>query len=188
MTKLCECGCGKSAPISSRNDASCGRVKGLPLRFIKGHTIKMNIPIRTGDRNPRWRGGRFVRMGYVFILQPAHPRADHHGYVLEHLVIAERALGRTLPIEVEVHHVNEVRTENAGWNLVICEDGAYHKLLHRRTRAYRATGNVHARKCPFCKTFDVIENMVQATKKTFFHRLCRNAENRRRRALIHQSS
>lgn len=36
-TKLCECGCGKPAPIAKANHASKGHVKGQPLRFILGH-------------------------------------------------------------------------------------------------------------------------------------------------------
>lgn len=35
--KLCECGCGKPAPIAPSNNKSKGWVKGQPLHFIKGH-------------------------------------------------------------------------------------------------------------------------------------------------------
>ena len=34
---LCECGCGKPAPIATRNDPPRGRVKGQSYRFIQGH-------------------------------------------------------------------------------------------------------------------------------------------------------
>ncbi len=35
--KLCECGCGKPAPISKENRTRNGYIKGQPTRFIKGH-------------------------------------------------------------------------------------------------------------------------------------------------------
>lgn len=35
--KLCECGCGKPAPIAKRNRPSKRMVKGEPYRFIHGH-------------------------------------------------------------------------------------------------------------------------------------------------------
>jgi hypothetical protein len=35
--KLCECGCGRPAPIAKRTKAQLGHVKGQPVRFIAGH-------------------------------------------------------------------------------------------------------------------------------------------------------
>ena len=35
--KLCECGCGKPAPIAKKNLNSLGIKKGEPQRFVKGH-------------------------------------------------------------------------------------------------------------------------------------------------------
>ncbi len=35
--QLCECGCGKPAPIATHTQASAGRVKGQPCHFIHGH-------------------------------------------------------------------------------------------------------------------------------------------------------
>lgn len=34
---LCECGCGRPAPIATRTDRQWGWVKGQPKRFINGH-------------------------------------------------------------------------------------------------------------------------------------------------------
>ena len=36
-TKLCECGCGQPAPVATKTDTRRGRIKGQPLRFIRGH-------------------------------------------------------------------------------------------------------------------------------------------------------
>ena len=38
--KLCECGCGQPAPIATKNHTRTGAVKGQPVRFIKGHSIR----------------------------------------------------------------------------------------------------------------------------------------------------
>jgi hypothetical protein len=38
MVKLCECGCGKLAPIAKKNNRQLGHVKGQPIRFIVGHS------------------------------------------------------------------------------------------------------------------------------------------------------
>jgi len=35
--KLCECGCGRPAPIAKATYPSKGHVKGQPVRFITGH-------------------------------------------------------------------------------------------------------------------------------------------------------
>lgn len=42
--KLCECGCGKPAPISKENRSRRGYIKGQPVRFICGHSSRVNHP------------------------------------------------------------------------------------------------------------------------------------------------
>lgn len=84
------------------------------------------------------------------IYNPLHLRANHNGYVREHILIAERALGYALPQRAQIHHANEQRSDNRHENLVICENDAYHKLLHQRLRSYCATGTVDAVKCRYC--------------------------------------
>lgn len=85
--------------------------------------------------------------------QKGHPRAQGEwSHVQEHVLIAERALGRYLPAGAEVHHVDGDCRNNAPRNLVICQDKAYHKLLHCRTLVVRAGGNPNTEKmCGHCK-------------------------------------
>ena len=42
--KLCECGCGKPAPIAMSSDRKRGVVKGQPTRFILGHHLRRKGP------------------------------------------------------------------------------------------------------------------------------------------------
>lgn len=68
-----------------------------------------------------------------------------------HRIVAERALGRPLPASVEVHHVDGDITSRTP-RLVICQDRAYHKLLHARERIVRAGGNPNTQRvCSRCR-------------------------------------
>ena len=95
------------------------------------------------ERGHNWKGGRTTSGIYPRIWQPNHLKA-RMGYIEEHRLIAEKVLGKPLPEGCEVHHHTDTQ-------LVICEDHAYHFLLHQRTRALKACGHVSWRKCNYCK-------------------------------------
>lgn len=91
----------------------------------------------------------------------------------EHVLIAERVLGRTLPIGAVVHHADENRSNNAPNNLVICPNQAYHMLLHQRMRALAACGNANWMKCVFCKRYDDPDRLyIRPNRHQGFHRAC----------------
>lgn len=85
----------------------------------------------TERRMKNWHGGSFLHeRGYVRV------HVGNNQYKMEHVLLAEKALGRLLPPEVIVHHVNGDPGDNkTPWNLVVCPDQAYHLLLHQRARA-----------------------------------------------------
>lgn len=80
---------------------------------------------------------------------------------MEHIVIVERAIGRKLPAGAEVHHVNGNGRDNRPSNLVVCQDKAYHKLLHRRLRIVKAGGNPNTQRiCGECQKAKAFKEMV----------------------------
>lgn len=170
--KFCECGCGNPAPIASMTNKRKGWIKGHPLRFIHGHHARIAPPRYNGGRSKTW-------SGYIEIRAKDHPRATRRGYVREHILVAEKAIGRYLPIVAEVHHVNGVKDDNRTTNLVICENASYHTLLHARMKAYRATGNPDARQCRFCHQYDI--SLSSHRGGGHHHLACASRYNRDRR-------
>ena len=162
--KLCECGCGCPTRIARWSDKTRGQIGGQPMRFIKGHVHRG----KHREKHWNWKGGSFVQDGYVMIRQPDGT------YVGEHVLVAEHALGHPLPAGVQVHHVNEIRSENRGSNLVICENYSYHMILHQRAKAFKATGSATAIHCTFCKKWGEPEKDDMHKRKTggSYHRVC----------------
>ncbi len=102
----------------------------------------------TGSNNPSWTGGRCVPKNtslYIFVSVP------NRGQVHEHVLLAEKALGRLLPRKACVHHFDENRQNNTPSNLVICQDAAYHMLLHARKDRLADTGDLQLKRCCDCK-------------------------------------
>lgn len=57
--------------------------------------------------------------GYVLVRFPDHPRADVRGYVYEHLLVAERTLGRSLRDGERVRHLDNQPGNNRPENLAV---------------------------------------------------------------------
>ena len=92
--------------------------------------------------------------GYVAIKKPNHPHASINGYVLEHILVAEKALGKFLPEGAIVHHVNGDVSDNRPCNLVVLQNKGEHQKLHKRLRALRTCGDSKKRVCIYCGEYD----------------------------------
>jgi hypothetical protein len=160
----CQCGCGEKTNLTESNNKNRNLVKGQPRKFIEGHSPRNQ---GRGEDSRMWKGGRYETQGYIKIHAPDHPRADANRRVFEHILIAEKALGKFLPDKAAVHHYTPEQ-------LVVCQDNAYHKLLHQRQRAYEACGHAGWRKCRYCKRYDEPHKMYIRGKESY-HRSCRTA-------------
>ncbi len=160
IAKLCECGCGQPTPLAPQTHLQRGWIAGQPLRFLKGHSLRI-IPVKPEPVNeyPRTRlsDGRLVK---------------------RHRLKAERALGKPLPRGVEVHHVDGTKSMRSA--LVICQDKAYHRLLHARQRIIRAGGSPDRDKlCSSCKTAKPFGEFGRCTTAIFgLNQNCRECAKR----------
>jgi hypothetical protein len=88
----------------------------------------------TGPKNGNWKGGRSIASnGYVLVrVGIGHHLADVRGYAYEHRVVAEKKLGRRLKRGEQVHHKNDIKTDNRPSNLEVCASLAHHFVHHRK--------------------------------------------------------
>ena len=68
--KLCECGCGLQAPISTRNHPKLGIKKGEPYRLIRGHK-------RHTTRDRAWVLARIREIDGCWVWTADHTRAGY---------------------------------------------------------------------------------------------------------------
>jgi hypothetical protein len=163
---LCQCGCGLSAPISERTHRKYGWVKGKPKKYILGHNGKSKRI--NGDGK-----------GYRQVYLPSHPNANKIHCVYEHLLKAEQALGRKFPTGIVIHHKDGDPSNNEPSNFIVCQNHAYHTLLHVRETAFRECGNVHWRKCYFCHQYDALENLKIHKSRGHYHKICNSEAHRK---------
>ena len=92
--------------------------------------------------------------------------------------MAEQALGHALPLGAVVHHVDGQQGLDNPNALVICQDQAYHLLLHQRLRALRVCGHADWRKCSYCKNYSPIQALNVRLFAGAHHKHCASARRR----------
>jgi len=79
-----------------------------------------------------WKGGRVKHScGYILISNPKHPLAVN-GYVFEHRLVMEKAIGRYLKSKEVVHHINDIRDDNRIENLMLFKNNNKHMEHHQK--------------------------------------------------------
>lgn len=138
--------------------------------------MRCKSPTRTTNHGKR---------SYRLVLSEGHPFSDKDGYVYEHRLVVEGAIGKPLDPKHPVHHLNGDGLDNRPANLVACDSVKYHQLLHRRARALESCGDPNKHPCPFCKTYDDASNMKRravSTQEQYIHQECANRYAAERRA------
>ena len=133
--------------VPSRNEAAANTWKnhqhpGIGVRGADspqyGHKMS---PETRAKMEPVWRkngderrfGVKEHRLGYLLQYAPDHPHAMRDGYVLQHRLVAEKAIGRYLSEDEVVHHKNGNKKDNRPKNLAVL-DRAQHARLHAELR------------------------------------------------------
>ena len=107
---MCRCDCGTERAVLSSHlrrgkSISCG----CHAKEVRASQV--------GENHPRWKGGRRVRDGYVYLTGEVYPGSKPHNQTAEHVVVMARHLGRALTVDESVHHKNGIRDDNRIENL-----------------------------------------------------------------------
>lgn len=166
MPNKCECGCGNI----------------VTNRFVWGH----NRRFASAEKNGNWKGGRVIKRGYFLIFMPGHPHREKHGYIYESRMIAEKTIGKILPLSAIFHHIDCAKGQINSNGIIVCQNRAYHRLLHKRINAYKASGHANWLKCPYCRKHDDPQNMRMKNLASGYlvgiHNECQNAYRKQKRA------
>ena len=132
------------------------RIDGATTSAVRSAMVRFDIPRRSysemtrGKLNYQWCGGKKrATKGYILIYKPEHYRANLHGFVLEHILVWEKAHKKQIPKGWVIHHLNGIKDDNRLENLVV------------KTRA----SHIHLAE-PFKKRIRQLELEVERLKQT----------------------
>ena len=101
-------------------------------RWLIGYEIPMRKQgEEKADKCNAWRGGRYYTNGYKMLYAPNHHKAVASKYVYEHILVAEKALGRDIKKPEVLHHINRNKLDNRVENLYLFKNHSEHMKFHR---------------------------------------------------------
>ena len=86
---------------------------------------KYGNPLKT--KRPNLGTGRYTKEGYVLVRKPDWPTVRKDGYILEHRLVMEKKLSRSLKSNEIVHHKNGIRNDNREENLEVMVINKHYK-------------------------------------------------------------
>lgn len=105
--------------------------RGAQRRFCSKACDGTGRTKRAMERMHNGKAARKDKNGYVLVWEPEHPSKVFHGWIYEHRLVAEKALGRYLTSKEAVHHKNGIKDDNRPENLEVM-DGLAHAVLSIR--------------------------------------------------------
>jgi hypothetical protein len=123
--------------ISEKNKGKISKKKGIPLS--KETKEKISLSHKGKYKKPTEFGGHKKQRkdGYIYVYNPTHKNATKDGYIMEHILIMEKYIGRYLKDDEVVHHKNKIRNDNRIENLELMtftEHARYHMLERNNKR------------------------------------------------------
>lgn len=105
--------------------------------FKSRPSVFLHPELGRGKNNPRWIGGRVRDMRGCFkIYYPEPHNYKSQKYVLEHILVMEKKLGRKLVKPEVVHHLNGNPSDNNPNNLMLFPSNKEHKQFEQRTETF----------------------------------------------------
>lgn len=103
--------------ISEANKGKISPRKGIKLSWET--KMKISESKKGKSLKPSEYGGHRKKRkdGYIAVYIPNHPFATKEGYVMEHILVMEREIGRYITRDEVVHHKNKIRDDNRIENL-----------------------------------------------------------------------
>lgn len=111
--------------------ANTGNHYTLGRKMTPEQKAKISAANKGRWSNPSEFGGHRKKRGdgYIKIYLPSHPLATKDGYVMEHILVMEKQIGRYITRDEVVHHKNHIRDDNRIENLQLMtfkEHAAHH--------------------------------------------------------------
>lgn len=112
---------------------SLGVSQKVVCRFMKNNGIKSRVSAKRNqfaELNSNWKGG-IVKddSGYILEKCVGHKRAKSCGdYVRQHILVAEKMIGRPLKDDEVVHHINMKKDDNRPENLMVMKRSDHTRL------------------------------------------------------------
>ena len=126
-----------------RNSTSIAKEFNVCSATIRKWLKKLKIPIRSlsesrqGLLHWNFKGVPYFNpAGYRYIYAPNHPRAKARPYMLEHILVMEKYLGRLLKKGEEIHHKDGNPSNNSLDNLQLFSSSSDHITYEMQLRDF----------------------------------------------------